>query len=51
MPFPLFVFGSSAIVVSTIAATLLLSRWRMAAVASALVGATVLLVFHGPVFF
>ncbi|MCH7718035.1 MAG: hypothetical protein IIB21_01070 [Chloroflexi bacterium] len=51
MPFPLFVFGSVAIVASTMAAVLLLSRWRLAAVASALVGATVLLVFHGPVFF
>lgn len=51
MPFPLFVFISSAIAATTLTATLLLSRWHRLAVASAFVGGFGLLVFHGPGFF
>lgn len=51
MPFPLFVLASLAIASATIAATILLSRWRWLAIIAALTGATVLLLFHGPVYF
>ena len=51
MPFPLFVLICSAIAAPTVAATLLLSRWRWLAVSTALAGATGLLLFHGPGYF
>lgn len=48
MPFLVFVLGSSAIAASTVGATLLLARWRVAAaVAAAVGGATALMLFHG----
>ncbi|MGB2694690.1 MAG: hypothetical protein WBD55_05815, partial [Dehalococcoidia bacterium] len=51
MDFPVFAVGSAALAVATMAATLILSERRWLAVAAGFVGATVLLLFHGPVYF
>src|SRR3990170_4994008 len=47
MSFYSFVFAGSAIAVATMAAALLLSRWRWWAIGAALVGAIGLLALHG----
>ncbi len=51
MSFPLFVVISSAVAATTVGATLLVSRWRRAAILAAFAGSAGLLLFHGPVFF
>jgi len=51
MPFPLFVFASSAIAVATASATVFFSSRPRLAVLAALAGATALLLFHGPAYF
>ncbi|OGO51670.1 MAG: hypothetical protein A2148_09900 [Chloroflexi bacterium RBG_16_68_14] len=51
MPFPLFVFVSSLIAAGTLIAVRLLAQRPWLAITAGLVGATVLLLFLGPVYF
>lgn len=51
MPFPVFLFVSSALAATTMVGTFLLSGQRSRQIAVAFAGAIALMLFHGPVYF